>query len=303
MRIMVTGGAGFIGSHIVDYAIAEGHEVLIVDDLSRGYEKNINPKAKFVKCDISSEALEEVFRTFKPEVVIHHAAQIDVQCSIKQPMHDAKVNVLGTINILECMRKYGAKKIIYPSSAAIYGNPQYLPVDEKHPVQPLSPYGITKYVPEHYYKVYSELYGIKYTIFRYANVYGIRQSSKGEGGVVSIFLDKFKAGEIPLIHGDGEQTRDFVYVKDIARANMFAINHADNETINISTNTRITINELYNIMSGFWGFDKEVTHGPERPGDILHSYLDNTRAKKILNWEPTYDIRTGLKETIEYNKN
>lgn len=302
MRVLVTGGAGFIGSHIVDRAVAEGYEVLIVDDLSRGDVKNINAKAKFIKCDITSPELENVFKNFKPEVVIHHAAQIDVQFSIKNPIYDAKVNVLGTINILECMRKYGAKKIIYPSSAAVYGNPQYLPIDEKHPVQPLSPYGITKYTPEYYYKVYNELYGIKYTIFRYANVYGIRQSSKGEGGVVSIFVDKFKSNEVPVIHGDGEQTRDFVYVKDIARANMLAIEHGDNQIINISNNTKTTINELYNIMSELWCFNKEAVHGPARPGDIEHSYLDNTKAKKVLNWEPTYNVRAGLRETIEYNK-
>ena len=304
MKILVTGGAGFIASHIADRLVGLEHEVVVVDNLSTGKREYINSEARFYKCDITNyETLKLVFDIEEPEIVIHHAAQIDVQTSLKRPSFDAQNNIIGTINILECCRKLNVRKIIYPSSAAVYGNPQYLPVDEGHPVKPISFYGISKHTPEHYIRVYSQLYGIKYTIFRYSNVYGIRQDPKGEGGVVSIFVDRLLNEETPFIYGDGEQTRDFIYVKDVANANVLALARGDNEIIDISTNKPVTINELYKIMKEISGSSLEIEYKAAREGDILHSYLDNEKALKCLDWKIEYDIENGVKETLNYYNN
>jgi len=301
MRILVTGGAGFIASHIVDRLVDLGHKVSVVDNLSTGNIENINSEAVFYKCDITNiEGLNLVFNIEKPEVVIHHAAQIDVQTSLKKPGLDSDVNIKGTINILECCREHKVRKIIYPSSAAVYGDPQYLPVDEMHVVAPISFYGISKHTPEHYIKVYKELYGIKYTIFRYANVYGIRQDPKGEGGVISIFVDKLLKNEAPFIFGDGEQTRDFIYVKDIVEANICALNCGQNEIINISTNNPVTVNMLFDATKKIFNCDVNAIRKKERKGDIKHSYLNNKKAINILKWQPKFNLEQGLKETIEY---
>ncbi|MGH4119470.1 NAD-dependent epimerase/dehydratase family protein [Clostridium sp.] len=303
MRVLVTGGAGFIASHIVDGLIELNHHVCIVDNLSAGNEKNINKEATFYKCDITEmDRLKLVFEVERPEVVIHHAAQIDIQTSLKKPAFDAENNIVGTINILECCREYGVRKLIYPSSAAVYGEPKYLPVDENHPVEPISFYGISKHTPEHYIKIYAQLYGFNYTIFRYANVYGVRQDPKGEGGVVSIFVDKLLNNETPFIFGDGEQTRDFIYVKDIARANILALHKGNNELMNISTNKAITVNELYKVMKDISRSKVDVIHKEERKGDILYSYLDNKRAEEKLGWKVEFSMEDGIKETLKYYK-
>lgn len=302
MKVLVTGGAGFIGSHIVDLLIENGYEVVIVDNLSTGKKEFINKKAIFYKKDITDDDLYEIFEKEKPDYVIHQAAQIDVQKSIDNPVFDAKVNVLGTVNLLECCRKSGVKKVIYASSAAVYGNPEYLPIDEKHKVNPISYYGISKHTAEHYFEVYSQLYGLKYTILRYANVYGIRQDPKGEGGVISIFIDKMLKSERPIIFGDGNQTRDFVYVKDVAKANLLALEKGDNEVVNISTNKPTSINELVEIMNKIMNISLEPIYTEPRKGDIVHSYLDNKKALDVLGWKPEYSLEDGLKETIEYYK-
>lgn len=304
MKILITGGAGFIGSNVVDLLIKEKHEVVIVDNLSQGKVENINESATFYKCDILHvDKLDTIFETEKPEIVIHNAAQIDVQTSLKEPSLDAEVNINGTINVLECCRKFGVKKIIYPSSAAVYGNPQYLPVDENHQVNPISFYGTSKHTPEHYIKIYANLYNIKYTIFRYANVYGIRQDPKGEGGVVSIFIDKFLNYKNPIIFGDGNQTRDFVYVKDIAKANLLALNNADNEICNISTRKPISINHLLKMMKEILNSNLQAIYEQERDGDIRDSSLENEKACKFLNWNAEYSLEEGLKETCMYYQN
>jgi UDP-glucose 4-epimerase len=303
MKVLVTGGAGFIGSNVVEQLINNNHKVCVVDNLSSGKVENLNQEARFYKCDITnSELLRLVFEVERPEVVYHFAAQIDVQNSLIKPAFDANINVIGTINVLECCRKYEIKKIIYPSSAAVYGNPKYLPVDENHPIDPISFYGISKHTPEHYIKTFCSLYDIKYTIFRYSNVYGIRQEPKGEGGVVSIFIDKFLNNEAPVIFGDGEQTRDFIYVKDVARANLFALNKGDNKKVNISTNVPISVNELFKTMKRIFNRDVEIVHKEPRKGDILHSYLDNTLAKECFEWDAEYDFENGVRETINYYK-
>jgi len=301
MRVLVTGGAGFIASHIVDELIKLKHHVCIVDNLSTGNDENINDEATFYKCDITEmDKLKLIFQVEQPEVVIHHAAQIDIQTSLKKPAFDAENNIVGTINILECCREFGVRKIIYPSSAAVYGDPKYLPVDENHVVDPISFYGISKHTPEHYIKIYAKLYGVNYIIFRYANVYGIRQDPKGEGGVVSIFVDKLINNQTPFIFGDGEQTRDFVYVKDIARANILALHKGINEIINISTNKGITVNELFKVMKNISGSKVNVVHKEERNGDILHSFLDNKKAEEKLGWSVEFKIEDGIRETVEY---
>jgi len=300
MKVLVTGGAGFIGSNIADLFIENGYEVVIVDNLSTGKEEFINKKAIFYKKDITDDDLCGIFEKEKPDYVIHQAAQIDVQKSIDNPVFDAKVNVLGTVNLLECCRKSGVKKIIYASSAAVYGNPEYLPIDEGHRINPISYYGISKHTPEHYFEVYRQLYGLKYTILRYANVYGIRQDPKGEGGVISIFIDKMLKGERPVIFGDGNQTRDFVYVKDVAKANLLALERGDNEVVNISTGKPTSINELVEMMNKIMNTSLKPIYTEPRKGDIMHSYLDNKKALDVLGWKPEYSLEEGLKETIEY---
>ncbi|KKC30214.1 SDR family oxidoreductase [Caldanaerobacter subterraneus] len=302
MKVLVTGGAGFIGSNIVDLLIGNGHGVVIVDNLSTGKEEFINKKAIFYKKDIADDDLYEIFEKEEPDYVIHQAAQIDVQKSVNNPAFDAKVNILGTVNLLECCRKSGVKKIVYASSAAVYGNPEYLPIDEVHKINPISYYGISKHTAEHYFEVYSQLYGLKYTILRYANVYGIRQDPKGEGGVISIFIDKMLKGERPIIFGDGKQTRDFVYVKDVAKANLLALKRGDNEVVNISTNKPTSINELVEIMNKIMNTSLKPIYTEPRKGDIIHSYLDNKKALEVLGWKPEYSLEDGLRETIEYYK-
>jgi UDP-glucose 4-epimerase len=300
MKVLITGGAGFIGSNIADLLIENGYEVVIVDNLSTGKHEFINKKAVFYNKDITDNDLYEVFEKEKPDYVIHQAAQIDIQKSIKEPVFDAKVNILGTVNLLECSKSYKVKKIIYASSAAVYGDPEYLAIDEKHKVDPISYYGISKHTPEHYFEVYSQLYGLKYTILRYANVYGIRQDPKGEGGVISIFIDKMLKGERPIIFGDGKQTRDFVYVKDVAKANLLALKRGDNEVVNISTNKPTSINELVDLMNKIMNTSLKPIYAEPRKGDIVHSYLDNKKALDVLGWRPEYSLEDGLRETIEY---
>jgi UDP-glucose 4-epimerase len=300
MGVLVTGGAGFIGSNIVDGLIEEGHKVIIVDNLSTGKKENLNEEAEFYQLDIRDQELEKVFEENNITHVIHHAAQIDVQHSIKDPLFDAQNNILGTINVLEMAKKYEVEKIIYASSAAVYGEPDYLPVDEEHPIKAMSPYGITKHTPEHYIKMYNELYDLKYTIFRYSNVYGPRQDPKGEGGVVSIFVDKMLAEERPVIFGDGQQTRDFIHVYDIVKANLLALDKGDNILINISTESRDSVNDLVDYLNEVLPYNLEAIYEDARKGDILHSSLANSKAKELLGWTPDYDFRAGLEQTVEY---
>lgn len=300
MKVMVTGGAGFIGSHIVDALIESGHKVHVIDNMTTGNPEFVNPKAVFHPVDITGDRLGAVFEEAKPDIVIHHAAQIDVQTSINQPLFDAKVNILGTIALLEQCREYGVSKLIYASSAAVYGPPDYLGVDEQHPLRPISFYGISKHTPEHYIEAFAQLYGMDFTILRYANVYGIRQDPKGEGGVVSIFLDRLLQGQQTVIFGDGEQTRDFIYVKDIVSANLAAIERGSRGIYNIGRNQQTSVNELLKLMSELCGKPFAPQYMPQRTGDIIHSRLDNTAAKEQLGWEPRFTLRSGLSETIKY---
>ncbi|QGQ94914.1 NAD-dependent epimerase/dehydratase family protein [Paenibacillus psychroresistens] len=302
MRILVTGGAGFIASNIVDALIDEGHEVSVLDNLSTGKRANIHPNAPFYLTDITERSVQMVFEQCRPEIVIHHAAQIDVQTSLHNPLLDAKVNIIGTINLLEQCKSFGVKKIIYASSAAVYGHPNYLGVDEKHALQPISFYGISKHTPEHYIQAYGELFGLDYTILRYSNVYGIRQDPRGEGGVISIFLNRLLHEETPIIYGNGENTRDFIYVKDIVSANIAALIYGSHSLYNISCNQQISLNNLLKQMNAIIGSNVTPQYVPARQGDILHSRLDNQKALKQLQWLPQYSIEKGLTETYHYYK-
>ncbi|MEK4621800.1 MULTISPECIES: NAD-dependent epimerase/dehydratase family protein [Priestia] len=303
MKVLVTGGAGFIGSHIVDKLIKRGFDVIIIDNLSTGKKENINLQARTYEVDITSpSALEEVFVLEKPNYVIHHGAQIDIQKSIIDPTYDANINILGTINILEKCREHSVDKLVYASSAAVYGNPKNLPVNEQHEINPLSFYGVSKFTPELYIKIFSNMYGIKYSILRYANVYGIRQDPKGEGGVVSIFIDKMLNNASPVVFGDGQQTRDFIYVSDVADANLAALSNGDNETFNISCNQRTSVNELISLMNSLTEQSLRPTYKENRDGDIKHSCLDNKKALNNLAWSPKYSLEEGLRKTIHYYK-
>lgn len=303
MKVVVTGGAGFIGSHIVEQSIARGDQVAIIDNISTGKETHIHPDASFYRLDLTSDRLLGVLQKEEPEVVIHQAAQVHVTTSVENPVYDATNNIIGTINLLEACRLTGVKKVVYASSAAVYGNPEYLPIDEQHPIHPLSGYGISKFTPEHYLAVYHHLYGIQYTILRYANVYGIRQDPRGEGGVISIFVDKILSDQPLTIFGDGEQTRDYIYVEDVAKANLAAIAAGDGEIVNIGSGISTSLNDVVKLFHSISGKQLQVDYGSERPGDIKHSYFNIKKARSVLSWEPTISLAQGLRHTYEYYQN
>ncbi len=300
MKVLVTGGAGFIGSHIVDRLMEEGYDVVIIDNLSTGKEENLNPRARFYRLDIQSPSLEEVFRKERPDYVSHQAAQIDVRRSVSDPLFDARVNVLGTINLLENCVKYKVKKVIFASSGgAIYGEQELFPAPETHPLKPISPYGITKLAGEHYLYYYKIVYDLNYVSLRYANVYGPRQDPFGEAGVVAIFIQKMLNGGQPVINGDGEQTRDFVYVEDVARANILAFKNNTKESVfNIGTGVETTINQIFHSLRGIINPEIKELHGPPKDAEQRRSVVDSTRAKIELNWEPEVRLSEGLKRTV-----
>lgn len=297
MRIAVTGGCGFIGSHIVDLLITGGHEVSVFDNLTSGSMENLNAGAELYTGDITNRTeLDSFFRHAMPEAVCHHAAQIDVQTSMKNPAFDAMVNIMGTVNLLDMCGKYNTRRFIFASSAAIYGNPEYLGVDEKHPKNPESFYGYSKLTAETYIRMYCEKMDMTYGILRYANVYGPRQKAEGEGGVVAIFTDRMIKEDDCVIFGNGEQTRDFIYVKDIAKANAAALEAKTNFTVNVGTSAAIGINELFNILKKQYKYSKNPLYRPARLGDILNSYLSNDKITGMLDWIPAYNLKEGIKE-------
>ncbi|ATW28910.1 SDR family oxidoreductase [Candidatus Formimonas warabiya] len=303
MKVLVTGGAGFIGSHIVDLLIEKSYQVTVVDNLSSGKRENVNTQADLVVKDIRDNDLINLFEILRPDYVIHQAAQVSVPRSLNDPLEDAQTNILGLINVLECCRKTGVRKVVFASSAAVYGNPEYLPVDESHPCNPLSPYGISKHTASYYFKIYQELYGLDYDVLRYANVYGPRQDHLGEGGVVTIFINKLLAGEQPVIFGDGNQTRDFVYVGDVARANVIGMEASGCQVVNISTGKEVTVNELYGTIKDELGSKMAPAYSQPRAGDIYRSCLDNSAARKMLGWQPEILLGEGIKKTISFFHN
>jgi UDP-glucose 4-epimerase len=297
MKVVVTGGAGFIGSHLVDRLINRGNDVFIIDNLSTGSANNVHPLATLYKLDICDKAVNELFLKIKPDVVFHLAAQADVTQSLLDPSHDANINIMGTLNILEACREVKVKKLIFASTSAVYGDVQDELITEKNMVSPISYYGLSKLTAESYIRQYYKLYQLPYTIFRYANVYGPRQKSKGEGGVVAIFIDKLKGEEPLIVYGDGEQTRDFIYVSDIVDANFLAIEKGTQETIQLSTGQKTSINQLIQVLKEIHGSSINTIYKDAKPGDIKHSCLDNSKAKQVLNWSPSYQINEGLKNT------
>lgn len=301
MKVLITGGAGFIGSNIADAYIARGHKVVILDNLSSGKKTNINPKAKFYRLDVNSDKIGGIFSREKFDVVNHHAAQIDVRKSVSDPAFDAKVNIIGAINIFESAKKYGVKKVIFASSGGtIYGECGSKAPDEKAKANPVSPYGIAKYSVEFYLKYYRAVHGLNYTILRYANVYGPRQDPHGEAGVVAIFSGKMLNGETVTVFGDGRQMRDYVYVSDVVRANVLALKKGANEIINIGTEQTTSVNRLAAEMSMITCVDEKPLHKPARPGELFKSFLKIEKAKRALGWKPQVPLYEGLKKTIEY---
>jgi UDP-glucose 4-epimerase len=303
-KILVTGGAGFIGSHVVELFIARGFEVVILDDLSTGRVSNINPQAKFYQMDIRSPEVRKIFETERPDYVSHHAAQMDVRRSVAQPLFDADVNILGSINLIECAKDFGVKHFVYISSGgAAYGEPERVPCEETDPVNPICQYGASKHTVEHYLFMYHVNYGLKYTVLRYPNVFGPRQDPNGEAGVVAIFTGKMLSGESVMINGDGEQTRDFVYVGDCAYANYLAIT-VDHEAgvYNIGWGRPASINEIFYTLAKVTGYTQPVKYGPAKLGETRHIYLNATKAGKELGWFPTLSLEEGLEKTVDYFK-
>jgi UDP-glucose 4-epimerase len=304
VNILVTGGAGFIASHVVDAYINEGHSVTVIDDLSTGFEKNVNPKANFVKKDICETDLIKLFEKGKFDVVNHHAAQMDVRKSVADPAYDANTNIIGTINLLQSSIKTEVKKFMFASTGgAVYGEQDYFPADEKHPTSPCSPYGISKLAVEKYLFFYKFQYDFNYTILRYANIYGPRQNSKGEAGVVAIFTTKLLANEQPVINGNGKQTRDYVYVGDVVKANLITLNDDVSDIYNVGTGKETDVNVLFSKLNNLTRSNKEERHGPPAPGEQMRSVISSEKLFKKFNWKPSTLLDNGLKETVEFFKN
>jgi UDP-glucose 4-epimerase len=304
MKVLVTGGAGFIGSHVVDTYINHGYEVAVVDDLSTGRLSNLNPEATFHKMDIRSPRLTEVFERERPDYVNHHAAQMDVRRSVADPIFDADVNILGSINLIECAKRFQVKRFVYISTGgAVYGEPEYLPCDEAHPIHPICQYGASKHTVEHYLYIYHQLYGLDYVVLRYPNVYGPRQDPHGEAGVVAIFTGQMLRGQQTLINGDGEQQRDFVYVGDCARANLLALQTKNSAAIyNLGSGQGTSVNQIFAALKSITAYTLPEMHGPAKVGETSRIYLDATKARQELEWVPTISLEEGLGQTVEYFK-
>jgi UDP-glucose 4-epimerase len=300
MHVMLTGGAGFIGSHIADKLIQRGDRVTIVDNLSTGKRRNIHPAAQFIQMDIRDPQMGVLFADDPPAAVIHQAAQISVSRSMVDPVEDARINVEGTLGLLELSRLHQVQRFLMASSAAVYGDPQQLPISEEHPLKPYSPYGISKMAAEHYLAAYTRHYGLSGCVLRYANVFGPRQIAKGEGGVVSIFCEKLIGGEPPIIEGDGKQTRDFIYVADVARANLAALDNQVTGIFNIGTQKETSINDLIRALEAACGSKITAIYGPPREGDIRFSVLDAEKARHALDWQAQVELDQGLIDTFRY---
>lgn len=300
-KILVTGGAGFVGSHVVDAYLAAGHQVVVVDDLFTGHRANVNSHCEFHEMDIRDPRLASLFEHHGFDVVSHQAARGNVRASFEDPQTYADVNVRGGVHLLECCRQYGVRKIIYSSTGGcVYGEPRYLPADEEHPLQPRDPYGASKASFELYLPVYEMNYGLRYTILRYPNVYGPRQDPFGEAGVVSIFIGQMLRGIQPIIHGDGEQLRDYVYVTDVVRANLLVLDTGDNDVFNVGWGEGTSVNQIFHSLRSLLNRSVREVHGPPKLGEIRQTYLNSAKAAEILGWKPQVSLLKGLQETADY---
>lgn len=308
LHILVTGGAGFIGSHVVDAYLKAGHRVTVVDNLATGRSANVHPRTQFFQADIRGTFLDAVFRHGQFDVINHHAAHIDLRQSVTDPWHDAEVNILGTLNLLECARRYGVKRIIFASTGgAIYGDNGLHPTPESQPASPRSPYGVAKFAVEHYLNYYQAVHDIRSVVLRYANVYGPRQDPHGEAGVVAIFIHKLLDRDRPVIFGDGKQTRDFVFVGDVVRANLLVLEYlkadsgnTDPVVVNIGTGQELSVNELFSLLKTFPPKAPEPVYAPPKAGEQRRSVLDPSYARRILGWEPLVPITNGLRQTWDW---
>jgi len=304
MKVLVTGGAGFIASHVVDRYLQHGFEVVVVDDLSTGRASNLNPAARFYRLDIRSPQLGEIFEKERPDYVNHHAAQMDVRRSVAQPLFDADVNILGSINLIECAKRFQVKRFVYISTGgAVFGEPEYLPCDEGHPINPICQYGISKHTVEHYLYLYQVNYRLNYTVLRYPNVYGPRQDPHGEAGVVAIFTGQMLADKPVMINGDGEQQRDFVYVGDCAQANLLALTKDTGSGIyNLGSGRGTTVNEIFQTLKEITGYPQTPAYGAAKVGETRRIYLDARKAQRELGWTPEISLHEGLAKTVAYFK-
>jgi UDP-glucose 4-epimerase len=302
MRIVVTGGAGFIGSQVADAFIALGHEVLVVDNLSTGVRANLNVKARFVEADIASAAAAQAVEAFQPEVIDLHAAQIDVRRSVAEPALDAATNIGGTLNLLEAARRGGrlARVIYAASGGSMYGDTQVVPTPEGEPPMPVSPYGVSKFTCELYLSCFRAMHGLHYVAVRYANVYGPRQNPHGEAGVIAIFCERLLRGESCTINGDGGQTRDFVFVGDVVAANVKALTTSFCGGVNIGTGVETDVNQVYAVLARHVGTSRPAVYAPGKPGEQRRSVLANARAKEVLGWAPTHDLDQGMAATVAW---
>ncbi len=303
MHALVTGGAGFIGSHIVDALIARGYEVAVVDDMSTGQRENLNPKAAFYEVDVASPELRGVMDDVQPDVVFHEAAQMDVRKSVADPLFDANVNIMGGLNLYENCVRVGTEKVVFASSGGtVYGEQQVFPASESHPKQPISPYGIAKLCNEHYLYFYYQTHGLRSVSLRYANVYGPRQNPHGEAGVVAIFSTLLLHGETPRINGSGEQTRDYTYVGDVVAANLAALDYEGSgfDAFNVGTGIETTVNELFEHLRTASGREVKAAHGAAKPGEQMRSVLAWDKLHEATGWSPRTSIQEGIRETVDW---
>ncbi|NOY06665.1 MAG: NAD-dependent epimerase/dehydratase family protein [Chlorobi bacterium] len=303
MNILITGGAGFIGSNIAEEYVRLGHSVVVVDNLSTGFIENVPKGTTFYQVDLRTEELDDIMDRHEIEIINHHAAQIDVRHSVANPQFDLSVNVMATLNLLEAARKRSLERFIFASTGgAIYGEQDYFPADEQHPTRPISPYGITKLTVEHYLHYYHVVHGLDYTVFRYTNVYGPRQSPHGEAGVVAIFAEKILNGEQPVINGSGLQTRDYVFVQDVVRANVLALDMEGTDTFNVCTAVEKTVLDVFRGLVRVSGKSVKEEHAPEKAGEQMRSVCSYQKIKERLGWEPRVFLDEGLEITYEYFK-
>lgn len=303
MKILVTGGAGFIGSHLVDALIERGDEVVVVDNLSTGCRENVNPQTELYELSVGDLGLADIFERERPDIVSHHAAQIDLRRSVAEPLFDAQENILGSLNVIVNAVRYGVRNFIYASSGgAIYGEPQYLPVDENHPINPTSQYGVSKHTVEHYLHSYALQYGLNYVVLRYPNVYGPRQNPLGEAGVVAIFARQMLGGERPTIFGSGDKTRDYTHVSDVVSANLLAMEQGKNAICNIGTGVETSDQDIFDALAAALGYDSAPLYTSVRPGEIQRICLDWSKAERELGWRPQLPLKEGIVNTVAYFK-